>query len=110
MRLPDRLLDIHQRRRRAARICPDEISDQNEIRAGGREFTSLHARGRKADARGLEQLGPPLQALGDRLDRRPLYLRVGLAEQQIIRAGFARGHRIVPCRQAADPGDAVGLQ
>src|SRR6185437_16389810 len=31
MRLPDRLLDIDQRRGRAARIGPDEIADQNEI-------------------------------------------------------------------------------
>ena len=70
----------------------------------------LLARGGKADARRLEQFGPPLQPLGDRLDRGPLPVGVGLAEQHVIGAGFARGHRIVPRRQAADAGDAIGFQ
>src|SRR5438093_342175 len=34
VRLFDRLIDFDQRRFRAARIGPDEIADQNEIRTG----------------------------------------------------------------------------
>ena len=37
-------------------------------------------------------------------------LGIGLAEQHVIRAGFARDHRVVPRGQSADAGDAVGLQ
>ena len=72
MRLFDRLPDIGQRRLGAARIGPDEIADQDEIRAGGRELDSLVARDGKADAGWFEQLLPPLQPLGDRLGRGPL--------------------------------------
>ena len=36
--LPDGLLRVHQCRRRAARIIPDEIADQDEIGAGGGKF------------------------------------------------------------------------
>src|SRR3954466_13666887 len=68
VRLPDRLFNLDQGDLGAARIGPDEIADQDEVRAGGGEFESFLARNRKADARRLEQFFPPLQALGDGLD------------------------------------------
>src|SRR5258708_9760617 len=81
VRLPDRLLDLDQRRLGAARIGPDEIADQDEVRSGSGEFGSLVARDGKAYAARLEQFSPPLQALGHRLHRRPLPACVGFAEQ-----------------------------
>src|SRR5258708_8683060 len=81
VRLPDRLLDLDQRRLGAARIGPDEIADQDEVRSGSGEFGSLVALDGKAYAGRLEQFSPPLQALGDRLHRRPLPACVGFAEQ-----------------------------
>src|ERR1700746_2754336 len=72
MRLPDRLLGLFQRGRSAMRIGPDEIADQHEIRACAGEFAALCVSFRKTDAGRLEQFVPPLQPLGDRIDRRPL--------------------------------------
>ena len=37
-------------------------------------------------------------------------MRIRLAEQHVVGAGFARAHRIVAGDQAADAGDAVGFQ
>ena len=68
------------------------------------------SRGGKADAGRFEQFFPPLQTLGNRLHRRPLTPCVRFAEQHVIGACFARGHRIVPGRETADAGDAVGFQ
>src|ERR1700719_2928286 len=79
MGLADRLADLGQRRRRAARIGPDEFADQNEIRAGERELVRLFARGGLADAGRFEQFGPPPEPLGDRLGRWPPPERVGFA-------------------------------
>ena len=110
VRLPDRLAGVDQRRLGAARVGPDEIADQHKICACACEFESLLARDGKAYARRLEQFIPPLQALGNRLHRGPLPVCIGLAEQHVIRAQFASGHGIVPRGEAADAGDAVGLQ
>ena len=110
MRLPDRFAGVDQRRPGAARVSPDEIADQDKIRACAGEFESLLARDGKAYARRLEQFIPPLQALGNRLHRGPLPACIRLAEQHVIRAQFAGGHGIVPRGEAADAGDAVGLQ
>ena len=71
MTLPDRCASVHQRRGRAARIGPDQIADQHEIRAGIGKFARLIERRGKADAGRLEQFGPPLQPLGDRVGRWP---------------------------------------
>src|SRR3954462_3510741 len=49
MRVLDHLLYIFKSLCRAAGICPNEISDQHEIRARPRKFSSLLARGRKPD-------------------------------------------------------------
>jgi hypothetical protein len=84
VRLPDRLLDVDQRRLGAARIGPDEIADQHEIRAGGGERAGLLARGGETDARRFEQFVPPLQALGNGFGRGPLTPGVGFAEQHIV--------------------------
>src|SRR4030095_6752915 len=95
MCLLERLCGVDQRRLGAARIGPDEIADQHEIRTRSGEFGCLRKRGGKADTGRLEQFVPPLQALGDRLRRGPLALRIGLAEQHVIRTELARGHGIV---------------
>src|ERR1700722_9270931 len=106
----DGLSRLSKRCRRAARIGPYQIADQNEIRTGCGKFADFRNRRREADARRLEQLGPPLQTLSDRLDRGPMALRIGPAKQHVTRAGFARRHRIMPGCETADAGDAVGFQ
>src|SRR3954465_1235397 len=85
--LPDRLLRVHEGGRGPARIGPDEIADQNEIRTGGSKFPCLFEVGCKADTRRLEQFGPPMQPLGNRLSRRPLPALVRLAEKHVVGAG-----------------------
>ena len=94
-----------------ARIGPDEIADQHEIRAGGGEFGRPPRARRQSRRRAARTIRPTIA--GARRSpptegRCPL--RVGFAEQHVIRAELARGHRIVPRRQPADAGDAVGLQ
>ena len=102
----DRLLDLDQRRLGAARIGPDEIADQHEIRAGGGEFGGLFARDGKADAGRLEQFVPPLQALGDRLRRGPLPAR-----RRVRRTARSRRRAspaaIESCRVASPPTPAM---
>ena len=110
MGLFDCPLDIGERDRRAARVGPDEIADQHEVGPGAGELVSLVARCRKADAGRLEQLGPPIQPLGDRLARRPLSVAVGLAEQHVIRAGLARDHRVVTGVQLPNAENALRSQ
>ena len=110
MGLLDRSVDLDQRGLGTARIGPDEIADQHEIGAAGGEVVRLFERGGKADAGRLEQLGPPVQPLGDRLRRRALALCIRFAEQHVIRADLARIHGMVPRRQPADAGDAIGLE
>src|SRR5579863_4961411 len=61
IRLPDRLLGLSQRRRRAARIGPDEIAGEDEIRSARCELAGFLKRFRKADAGRFEQFIPPLQ-------------------------------------------------
>src|SRR4051794_38108412 len=107
--LPDRLANVHQRCRRPARIGPDEIADQNEIRPRGRKFAYLFEARRKADAGWLEQFSPPLQPFGNRLSRWPLSVLVRLAEQHVVRAGFARAHRIVAGGEAPPAPRAGGV-
>jgi hypothetical protein len=62
--LPDRLVNVHQRRGGPTRIGPDQIADQHEIGAGACKLARLVERGRKADAGRLEQFSPPFKPFG----------------------------------------------
>ena len=95
---------------RASRILPDEIADENEIRAGFREQSRFVQRCGIADAGRLEHFGPPLQPVENRLFGWALAVIVGFAEQYVICSGFSGHHGIVPCVQSADAENAIRLQ
>src|SRR5262245_50124877 len=64
------LRSVRDRCRDAARVVPNIRSKRDEIGAGLGERTDLRERRRKADAGHLEYLGPPGDAIEDRVERR----------------------------------------
>ena len=110
VRLLDRVAGVHQRRGRAARIRPDEVVHQDEIRAGARERVAPPRARRHSRRRAARTVRPTIRsrsAIASTDGRCP---GIRLAEQHVIRAELARDHGVVPRRKSADAGDAVGLQ
>ncbi len=60
--LPDRRLRVHQRRRRAVRIGPDPVADQDEIGAGCGEFADFLMRRRQSRRRAARTVRPTIPA------------------------------------------------
>ena len=111
MRLPDRLPGLRQRRRRAARIGPDEIADQNEIRARTRRIRSPLRASPQSRRKAARTVRPTIA--GARRSPRPTAAARARRARRTARSPrpFRRrpSNRAVSSRPA-DAGDAVGFQ
>ena len=89
-----------------ARICKHPITERHEIGTGTSERIHLVERGGESHAWQLEHLRPPGDPLDDCAEGRPMAARFRLAEHDVVGAGFAGEHGIVPGRKPAAAGNA----